>query len=638
MNISERLSKYKHEIILIIILLLAASLRLYNYSGWSLSNDELSALNRIRYDNLKDVVKFGVMKYDTHPAGVQIFLYYWTKTFGDSEASVRLPFVIAGILSILFIYLITAKWFNKTAGLFTALALSFLQYPILYSQLARPYSFGLLFSLLTVWFWTMIFFNKTRRKPWMYVGFVFSVTLALYTHYFSSLFVFIVSITGLLFLKKDNWKPYIVSGIAILVLYIPHCKVVMYQYAYGFENVSWLGAPGKDWLIDYISYCFNDSAFLLILMGLIFIGSIIAGYKQLKFSKFFILSFLWFQLPFLIGYYYSVTKTPVLQNSVLLFSFPFLVVFLFSFIPEKLNVKVIILFFVLAASGVFSTSLEKKFYSTQHFGEFKGLAEKIIEWDKKYGYDKITRTINIHAPYYIDYYLNRQHEKVAFVKYNFSEQEDLVELISIVNQRTTPYFLYAYSNVENTLEIYEIIREKYPRIREQKKYFGSSVILFEKDSTCKRTSLFSTFNDFERHCNYWESNKSLFDSSVFLSGGKSYKIDSVTMYSATFAIKNSELKPADSCLVSISVNGFLTKNATAELVLSVEKKGREKENEWYSSALHKYIKEHGKWGKVYLTKYLKGDLSPEDIIKVYVWNTGKNNVYIDDFKIDFYNP
>ena len=60
-------------------------------------HDELSALSRLQYDNIYDVVKYGVMLGDTHPAGVQVFLYYWIKFGGTSEVWVKLPFILSGI-------------------------------------------------------------------------------------------------------------------------------------------------------------------------------------------------------------------------------------------------------------------------------------------------------------------------------------------------------------------------------------------------------------------------------------------------------------------------------------------------------------------------------------------------------------
>ena len=62
------------------ILAIAAILRLSGLTAFSLSNDELSALARLQYDSVSTVITEGVYT-DFHPAGVQLFLYYWTHDF-----------------------------------------------------------------------------------------------------------------------------------------------------------------------------------------------------------------------------------------------------------------------------------------------------------------------------------------------------------------------------------------------------------------------------------------------------------------------------------------------------------------------------------------------------------------------------
>src|ERR1700722_10519972 len=94
---------------LLIILIIGAGFRFYNYFGWSLSNDELSAISRTRFSSFSEMISQGVMV-DFHPAGVETFLFYWMKLFGESVMIIRLPFVIAGIFSILFAYLIAERW------------------------------------------------------------------------------------------------------------------------------------------------------------------------------------------------------------------------------------------------------------------------------------------------------------------------------------------------------------------------------------------------------------------------------------------------------------------------------------------------------------------------------------------------
>ena len=96
-------------------------------------------LDKVDFKKLNQLYNEGI-KTDVHPAGLQVFLYYWIKIAGRSPLAVRFPFAVFGVLSVLFVFLIARQWFNSTAGLFAAAAMATLQFPVLYSQIARPYS------------------------------------------------------------------------------------------------------------------------------------------------------------------------------------------------------------------------------------------------------------------------------------------------------------------------------------------------------------------------------------------------------------------------------------------------------------------------------------------------------------------
>ena len=80
-----------------LIVIVGSVLRFYNFSELPYSFDEFSALFRTRFDNFRDLIYFGVKTTDTHPAGVQVFMYYWVKIFGESEMIVKFPFILFGI-------------------------------------------------------------------------------------------------------------------------------------------------------------------------------------------------------------------------------------------------------------------------------------------------------------------------------------------------------------------------------------------------------------------------------------------------------------------------------------------------------------------------------------------------------------
>ena len=97
-------TKTATNVVLAVILLVGGYLRLSGLSDVSLTNDELSALNRTNYESYATMLSEGVAEIDYHPAGVQSFEYFWVKLFGESTFALRLPFAVFGILSIWMIF------------------------------------------------------------------------------------------------------------------------------------------------------------------------------------------------------------------------------------------------------------------------------------------------------------------------------------------------------------------------------------------------------------------------------------------------------------------------------------------------------------------------------------------------------
>jgi hypothetical protein len=638
--------KTKENLLLLFILLLAAILRFIDYYGWSLSNDELSALSRLRYDNLKDLVKYGVMTNDMHPAGVQVFLYYWVKLFGLGEASVRLPFVVAGIISVYITYLIAKKWFNKNTAILSAATLAVLQFPILYSQLARPYSPGLLFSLLTVLFFTDFLWESNRKRLFSYVGFVFSFVFAAYSHHYSFLFVVMVWLTGLFFLNRKNWLLYLSMPLAIFILYLPNLKVFIFQF-FGVGGVGgsegWLNKPGNDFFQNYLFYSLNGSWLFIGLLAAIFLTSVIISYRSVKFNKFQIISLLWFLLHFFIAFFYSRMRNPILQNSILLFSFPFLLMFIFSFIAENRMKFFYIALAAILLTGTYTTVVSNKYYSQKEFADFKSVAVKISEMNKKYGYQNITRTVNCTGPYYIQYFFDRASEKVDFVSYRNTGGEELLRLKDILKNSQTPYFLNAPISVDPP-EVEDIIMTKYPYIVEQFQYTISKVTLYSIKKPDINISgpvpVYETKNSFEKSTDYGYDSAHIVKG-ISLTGSNSYLCDSSVEYGPGFRIKYSDINK-DIKVRSYKISlGFYTDADISDVHLVIQvtpvkwQPFRPRTKLWHANLFRNFY-EKGRWNMVFLNSDLPNDMTGTDEIAVYVWNPKREKFYIDDIKISFY--
>jgi len=613
-------------------------MRFYKMAGWSLSNDELSALNRLRFDSFGEMIEQGVMLGDFHPAGVQLFLWFWTAVFGNSVWIVRLPFAFSGILAVWLVFAIGKKWFGTTTGLFAAAAMVFLQYPILYSQLARPYAPGLLFSLATVWFWSNLMLT---RKPSIkaFAGFVIFATLSAYTHHYSFLFALVIGITGLLLIEKQNLKTYLISAVLVGILYLPHLQIFLHQFGIGGVggDAGWLDKPEPQWIAGYLWYAFNESFFIIGFVVIILSVSVFQ-FKRRP-AKLHVISFLWPLIMFLIGYFYSIWRNPILQYSILIFSFPFLLLFVFSFLKPKPSKLILIMILGFLATGVGSTIVGNRYYQKQHFGEFEDIAVKIADWNRRFGKDKITNTIVSNGPFYIHYYLDRMETDVYFLQYDIRTGQDLLSLSQIVDTSATDLFVHANTKPAPP-EIPMIIQKKFPCLAYHNDYDGLSEIwLFSKmiSDSCispaqpaKRFSI--TFED----GNLWGGSPEFLDTSTFVSSPFSYLINEKTVYGPGIKLTVGEDIPATATKVEMEIAAFSHELLQEMPVVFSIESSEGKNIFWRSMRIESFITP-GKWGTALFSSQLPENMQHGDTIQIFIWNPKQETFWMDDFEVRFFS-
>ena len=397
------------EILLLLILLVAFVLRFYQFNQLPFTWDELSAWNRLHFDHFSDLIEFGI-KPDGHPAGVQIFLYYWTYLFGDAEWIIKLPFAIMGLASVFVFYKIGILWWNKTTALLATTFMASLQFFVLYSTIARPYISGLFLTLMMVYFWSRYLFQSHQRKHLF--GFIIFAVLSAYNHHFSLLFAAIIGLSGLFVIPKKHLKEYIISGLIIFVLYIPHLPIFFHQLGIGGigGTGNWLTKPAPDFIWQFLYWAFHYSPWIvgiiLSLLGFSFFNRN-AKIKNSEKAKKRLLLLIWFSLPIIIGYYYSTLVNPVLQFSMLIFSFPYLLLLIFSWFKE-LKTPLLSVFIII----ILSVNIITLVYNREHFQmiikqPFEGTAKCLKSQDdiKPLDIFLIYNTI----PAYQEYYLKKYH-------------------------------------------------------------------------------------------------------------------------------------------------------------------------------------------------------------------------------------
>jgi hypothetical protein len=454
----------------------------YYYSGYSLSNDELSAVNRLDFSNLHDLIMFGIRP-DGHPAFAQLLLWFHTRIFGLSPASIRFPFIFISSLAPLFAYFFMKNINGKAPALFLSTAVAFLQFPVLYGQIARPYGIGLTFSLMSAWLWTEMLLKfppKKKKRIILTAALALSWTLCLYTHYFAGLTAAVMGISGLFLLTKENKKNYLYAALITSILFLPHLSITLHQISLGGVG-QWLGKPEPVFLVNHLLFIFNGSFIILALF--LILPKDLSKVQNRKLRKIRIILALWFLIPLLTGYFYSVYINPVLQNSVLIFSMPFLIALIFSFNYRHLSQwnKIALIFFsvILTVNLIFPVNFLKQ----QHFGDFRGTAKALSDFQKKYGKEKIVNIAEINHRYYLDYYFDRTGTKVNFIGGKSNDTQGFMRLKKIIDSIETPFV--SYSDLQNTSShiARSIILSKYPLIRNITKFGDkTTVFLLQKDS------------------------------------------------------------------------------------------------------------------------------------------------------------
>jgi hypothetical protein len=624
--------KYTNKLLLLLIILVAVVLRFINFSEIPFTHDEFSAFFRTNFNSFSELIEKGI-RIDAHPAGIQVFLYYWIKYIGSSEWIVKLPFAIMGVFSVYLIYLIAKKWYNETLALITSAFMASIQYTVMYSQIARPYISGLFFVLLMVYFWTKIIKNPQKHFYLNSIFFILSAALCAYNHHFSLLFAAIAGLSGLFLIDKKYLVRYIISGVLIFVLYIPHLEIFFYQLSIGGVE-GWLGKPYNDFILEYLDFLFHFSSYPIILTVVI----IVFGFYKNKLKNFnwrnFILFTIWFVLPYLVGFFYSRYASAVLQFSVLIFSFPFLYFMIFGHIQAQKPLINLILVILILTVNILTLIFGRKHYDLFYKSPHKQI---LIDHEKAIQNNPNTLSIVDSHREITKYYLSKNVFDTNFIW--FDTFGDITQFKNFLDQESKDYkHLYLGCLSSNTPLTVQIIQEYFPGIEWQKNYIGGTTYLFSKDKKEDKKIIKSL--DFEENINIgWKKiDTTHFIDSLCYSGSHSYLIDSTIVYGLFFKKKLDKIIENRNNFIDISLMVKAIDDLKDILiVISMSSNGDVKY--WNGIRFDTFVlgdNINDDWIPIRFSVKLS-DINldyPGIMFSTYIWNNKKKSFLIDDFKIE----
>ncbi len=145
--------KHKNQFWLLVAIVVAFALRVYALNTQSLWNDEGTSVALAQL-SLQAITNSAAR--DIHPPLYYYLLHFWMPVVGQSEFAVRFLSVIAGVLTVAFVWRVAYSVFDEQVALFAAYLSAFSPFQVYYSQEARMYIWVTLFAAMSVYAMVMM--------------------------------------------------------------------------------------------------------------------------------------------------------------------------------------------------------------------------------------------------------------------------------------------------------------------------------------------------------------------------------------------------------------------------------------------------------------------------------------------------
>jgi hypothetical protein len=143
------------------------------------------------------------------------------------------------------------------------------------------------------------------------------------------------------------------------------------------------------------------------------------------------------------------------------------------------------------------------------------------------------------------------------------------------------------------------------------------------------TVIFKTVNSFEEENIFWKKSTAFFTTDYCYTGQNSYLLKP-GKYSTVLEIKLDTLPYG---ILKIDASSFVFTQSVDKAVLVLAIDNKQGTILWQGADLFKDIIDKNAWNYIVNKTEYNNTLQQEAYLKVYIWNTGENDLYIDDFKV-----
>ncbi|ESU26188.1 hypothetical protein FSS13T_11790 [Flavobacterium saliperosum S13] len=394
--------------------------------------DEIYTMNITNPDNSFSTIITEVNNREGFPYLYFLFLKILHTFLGYSPIVARGLSALFGVLSVFAIFKLGEKLYDKKAGFYAALLLTFSEYAIYISQDARPYTIYL-FGVIMSYYGMVTFLKEVNRKNAIQYGLL--AGLLLNFNFFALINLFaqaILVVFYLFFIDKQKRIELIKngllsSGIAI-ILFLPNIYKLKTLMAF---KSSWIPAPGPDSLTIILKEFIGNSEMTLFMLTPIFIFFLLNVFnsKETKsVSDFlnnkkvfaFIVLFSWTLVYVTIVFLKSYLDTSLYIARYFTSIIPVIILVLGIGLSMIKNKFIRISFTLSLVMFVFlNHTIVRNYYKWPNKTQFREAAQLIIDNNPK------NETVYTGLKYWFDYYLNNK-----MIRTNVIEKPNLEAVIS----------------------------------------------------------------------------------------------------------------------------------------------------------------------------------------------------------------
>ena len=331
-------------------------------------------------------------------------------------------------------------------------------------------------------------------------------------------------------------------------------------------------------------------------------------------------------------FFYSLEVNPVLQYSVLIFSFPFLFFILFGHIGELSSKSKTIGLIILTPILLLSLIFGREYYTLFYQSPYEGIVDQTQEFQEENS-NKAISIIDSNDKF-TNYYVNKKEEKFPYhIIQDFSSRKELVSFLDTIKDSNLSYGSLSLSDAL----LPAIFIDYFPALKSKVVYSQGNYYEFSKEGTSNvklyRDAVWE--NDFNGWTDKWSVKKESVGKMASSQNGHVFSFFEGQEWGLSFEIELDELVLEQNDLIDIRLD-VTSVNDVDELIIVSEIIDEDVKYHWKSTSNHEYrgVKDSSSYRMYHTIKLSDNTLgNNKKILKVYCWNKGKTPIIVDDVSI-----